>query len=296
MVYDSANLNVTMRPELRRHPCLDAGSHNKYGRIHLPVSPICNIQCKFCRRCFNKWEERPGVTRKILSPKEALTIVDRALELCPQITVVGIAGPGDSLASNHAIDTFRVVHEKYPELIKCLSTNGLMLPDRAKDLVEVGVSTLTVTVNAVDADILSNICTHIVWDGKVNYGKEAALRLLASQTRGIWEAHKRGIFVKINTVLIPGINDEHVGDVARTVAGLGASKINIIPLIPQFEMADIEAPDCAMLNKAREDAEQYLEVFRHCTHCRADACGIPGSNEDLADRLYEQRIETFSHG
>lgn len=64
----------------------------------------------------------------------------------------------------------------------------------------------------------------------------------------------------------------------------------------ELEKADIEAPDCVMLNKEREDAEQYIDVFRHCKHCRADACGIPGSNEDLADMLYEQRVETFSHG
>lgn len=296
MVYENNKATTKMRPELRQHPCLDAGAHNKYGRVHLPVSPVCNIQCKFCRRCFNKWEERPGVSRQILTPNEAVSIVDKALGLCPDITVVGIAGPGDSLASNHAIDTFREVHKKHPKLIKCLSTNGLLLPEKVKDLVDVGVSTLTVTVNAVDVDILTNICSQIVLDGSVYTGKEAATRLIDAQTVGIMEAHNSGIFVKINTVLIPGINDSHIGEIAKITSNLGASKINIIPLISQFEMSDINAPDCMMLNEARISAEQHIEVFRHCKHCRADACGIPGIGEDLADKLYEQRMETFSHG
>ena len=47
---------------------------------------------------------------------------------------------------------------------------------------------------------------------------------------------------------------------------------------------------------AREAAEQYLPVFRHCKHCRADACGIPGSGVDLADKLYGQSPPVFSHG
>ena len=31
----------------KTHPCLGGEAHFKYGRIHLPVSPTCNIQCKF---------------------------------------------------------------------------------------------------------------------------------------------------------------------------------------------------------------------------------------------------------
>jgi nitrogen fixation protein NifB len=48
------------------------------------------------------------------------------LKLCPEITVVGIAGPGDPLATTHALETFKLIHNRYPQLIKCLSTNGLL--------------------------------------------------------------------------------------------------------------------------------------------------------------------------
>lgn len=106
-----------------------------------------------------------------------------------------------------------------------------------------------------------------------------------------------GALIKINIVLIPGVNDQHVGEIAKTVQELGAAIINLIPLIPQHEMADIPAPECRELNEARAAAEAYLPVFRHCQHCRADACGIPGQ-QDLSNLLYAYRDleQTFSHG
>lgn len=281
---------------VKNHPCFGGEAHFKYGRLHLPVSPVCNIQCKFCKRSFNKCENRPGVAGALLTPDRALQVVERALEICPEITVVGIAGPGDTLASPHALETFELVNEKYPHLIKCLSTNGLKLEENAERIVNAGVKTVTVTVNAVEADILQKICSYIVSGGVHFTGKEAALRLLLAQLAGIRKISRLGVVVKINTVLIPGVNDEHVGEIARVTSGVGASLINIIPLIPQNEMSNLRPPSCFELNEAREAAERYLPVFRHCKQCRADACGIPGRNIDFGDALYEHREETFSHG
>lgn len=279
------------------HPCLGGEANSKFGRIHLPVSPACNIQCKFCIRDCNDNEDRPGVAKGILAPKDALETVKKALELCPEITVVGIAGPGDTLATAEAIETFRLVHANYPELIKCLSTNGLLLYRYAKELYDVGVRTITVTVNAVDPYIQSKIISYIVYEGKKYYGEEAAKILIENQLKGIAKISKLGVIVKVNSVLIPGINSEHIWEIAKTVKASGAALYNIIPLIPQHELSHISAPTCEQLNKARMSAEKYLEVFRHCKHCRADACGIPGK-EDISNKLYGicKDLKMFSHG
>lgn len=289
---------ATLKELAREHPCFGGEAHYKFGRIHLPVSPQCNIRCRFCVRSFNQNEQRPGVTQTILSPERALEVVDKAVSLCPELRVVGIAGPGDTLATPHAIETFRLVHERYPTLILCLSTNGLQLPRYAKELAEVGVRTITVTVNAVDPAIQNEICRHIELDGVAYTGLGAAERLIAAQKEGIAAAVALGMAVKVNTVLVPGVNDGHIEEIAKTVAGLGASIYNLIPLIPQGAFRDTPAPDCELLNAAREQAEPYLDVFRHCKHCRADAFGIPGSQRDLSALLYEgERVEEpFSHG
>lgn len=279
----------------KQHPCLGREANTTFGRLHLPVSPACNIQCRFCNRTLNKTEQRPGVTGRILQPEEAVDKVKQALELCPDITVVGIAGPGDTLATDSALRTFQLVHQKYPDLIKCLSTNGLLLPEKAQQMYDAGVRTVTVTVNAVNPEIQAQIISYIVYDGIRYVGTEAAEILIRQQLKGIRIISGLGTIVKINTVLIPGINDKHIEEIAKTVKEAGASIYNIIPLIPQHEFSDIPAPNCEQLNEARKAAEQYILVFRHCQHCRADACGIPGVS-DLSSKLYEQNFETFSHG
>ncbi|MDR1024198.1 MAG: radical SAM protein [Treponema sp.] len=307
-----------------RHPCFSGEANVNRGRIHLPVSPACNIQCRFCKRVFNKaappresapresapeesaqresggaagWEQRPGVSARLLRPEEAPDLVRRALELCPEITVAGIAGPGDTLATGHALETFAVIHREFPRLINCLSTNGLLLERYADDLFRVGVRTVTVTVNAVDPLILDKICSQVIVDGKTYKGPEGAAILIEAQKRGIRRAAALEILIKINIVFVPSINGDHIGDIARTAAECGAGIVNIIPLIPQYEFAGFPAPDCVELARARTAAENYLPVFRHCQHCRADAVGVPG-REDLSSLFYGRRefAETFSHG
>ncbi|GHT75141.1 putative nitrogenase cofactor biosynthesis protein NifB [Spirochaetia bacterium] len=288
---------LTKEKVSQRHPCLDgcgAQGGAKYGRLHLPVSSRCNIQCRFCRRAFNREEDRPGVTHGILKPGLAVEKVAKALELCPEITVVGIAGPGDTLATMEAIETFSVVHARYPELIMCMSTNGLMLSEYAGKLDEAGVRSVTVTVNAVDPETLFRIVSHVTYQG-VTYRDAAGSKLLIEkQLEGIQRASEFAV-VKVNTVLIPGVNDHHIAEIAETVSAAGANIYNIIPLIPQHEFSETPAPTCDDLNAARKAAEQYVPVFRHCQHCRADAVGVPGFS-DFSSRLYEGTVETFSHG
>ena len=42
----------------------------------------------------------------------------------------------------------------------------------------------------------------------------------------------RGITVKINTIIIPGINDHHVQEVATRMAELGVDILNCMPVFP----------------------------------------------------------------
>ncbi|MCC8123094.1 MAG: radical SAM protein [Oscillospiraceae bacterium] len=282
------------------HPCF-GGQKNRKGRIHLPVSPGCNIECKFCDRKINDYENRPGVTAQILTPEEALEVVGRALEICDgavPLTVVGIAGPGDTLATDYALETFRLVRARYPELLLCMSTNGLLLQERAEEILEVGVDSLTVTVNAVDPEIQAQINDRIVYHGAIYTGTKGAGILIENQLAGIRAVSEGGVTVKVNTVLVPGINDTHIETVAKAVRDAGASIYNLIPLIPQHAFADRPAPDCAAIETARQAAGAHIDVFRHCQHCRADAIGIPGE-QDFAGQVYLKRIaykDTFSHG
>jgi nitrogen fixation protein NifB len=291
-------MSVSLQELSANHPCFSLGRPNNKGRIHLPVSPGCNIACRFCERSINKVEQRPGVTAQIITPQEALDVVRRSVAIAPEITVVGIAGPGDTLATPFALDTFRLVAEEFPQLIKCMSTNGLLLADKAEELIEVGIDTLTVTVNDVYPATLSQLCGRMTYQGRVYTGVEGAELLIGKQIEGIRRVTAAGMTVKVNTVLVPEINGEHIADIAQAVRTAGASIYNIIPLIPQHELAWCDTPTCSEIDNARMEAERHIQVFRHCQHCRADAIGIPGG-KDYGEQIYLERVSqenTFSHG
>jgi len=291
-------MSATFDELTRSHPCFSTGAKPSKGRIHLPVSPGCNINCKFCDRALNNIDMRPGVASAIIPPGEALDVIRRAIALCEDITVAGVAGPGDSLATPYALETFRLIKKEFPGIIKCMSTNGLLLPDFADEIIEIGIDSLTVTVNAVDPEIQARICESITFHGRQYEGTEAAEILIKNQLEGIRKVAAAGITVKVNTVLIPEINEQHVALVARTVSEAGAKMYNIIPLIPQHKLSWCSAPDCGLISEIRAEAEQYITVFRHCRRCRADAAGILGG-VDVAGQLYIHpvRLEnTFSHG
>ena len=283
-----------------KHPCFARGANSGNGRIHLPISPSCNIECRFCERSFNTYEKRPGVTSTVIPPVEALEAIRKALEVCPAIHVAGIAGPGDTLASPYALETFRLIKKEFPQLIKCMSTNGLLLAEKADEIIEVGIDSLTVTVNAVDPAIEAQLNDGIVWHGKHYTGTEAAEILIEQQLAGIRRVAGSGITLKVNTVFVPEINGEHIEEVARTVAEAGADIYNIIPLIPNHKLKNCREPDCMELERAILRASKYIDVFRHCQRCRADAVGIPGG-EDYGSVIYLNlqrlsRKDTFSHG
>ena len=278
----SDSCNGQKRKEIQGHPCF-GGNHHKNGRIHLAVAPRCNIKCGYCTRkhdCVN--ESRPGVTSRIYKPLEALEKVREVMAsdtLGSIIKVVGIAGPGDPLANEETFETFRLIGQEFPKLIKCLSTNGLLLPERIADLEDIDLQSLTVTINAVDPEVAGKIYSFIVYHGKTYTGTEAGRIIVANQFEGVRRAVEYGMTVKINTVLIPGINDDQIPLIAEKIKELGAFVMNVMPLIPQAEFAHLEAPSHEVLDTIRTANEKIIGQFKHCRQCRADAIGLIGQDE-----------------
>lgn len=276
---------------LKTHPCFSEEAHHKFGRIHLPVAPHCNIQCRYCIRkydCAN--ESRPGITSKVLSPQEALVRVRAVVERNENISVIGIAGPGDPLANDATFETMTAIHEEFPELVLCISTNGLALPDRIEELMRSGVRSITITINAATPAVAERIYSWVSYKGKRYAGKEAAQRIVANQWRGLINAVDAGFIVKVNTVLIPGINDAEIPLIAWGAGERGADIMNIMPLIPQAEFADLSRPSRETIEKKRKECSAHIHQMSHCKQCRADACGILGEDKDMELEVLNARI------
>jgi len=243
----------------------------------LAVAPGCNISCNYCVRKFDcANESRPGVTSRVQSSEEALQTVRKAKasDIGSKLTVVGIAGPGEPLANPATFETLRGVKKDFPEMILCLSTNGLLLPEKIDELVEIGVSHVTVTLNTLDEKIGAIIYSYVRWEGKTLIGPDAARVLIKQQLDGITLASKAGMTVKVNTVLIPGVNDRLLYSLGVEIKKRGAHLHNIMPLIPQGKLAHLTAPTREHLTSSRSKLGLLLPQMTHCQQCRADAIGV----------------------
>lgn len=268
--------------DITQHPCFNKEAKGKFGRVHLPVAPKCNIQCNYCHRdydCVN--ESRPGVTTSVLQPRQAVDYLKALRVDHPELIVMGIAGPGDPFANpEETMETLRLVRKEIPEMILCLSTNGLNLRPYIDEIAELQVSHVTITINGTDVDMLSDIYRWVRVGNRVYRGTEGAQKLLDEQLKCIGLLKEKGIVVKINTIAIQEINAFAIPELAKDMAELGADIMNVIPLYPvkQTPYADFEEPSHALMKNLRGLVSTHLKPMEHCARCRADAAGLLGKD------------------
>ncbi|ALG89627.1 MULTISPECIES: nitrogenase cofactor biosynthesis protein NifB [Actibacterium] len=279
-----------MAPEIwekvKDHPCYSEEAHHYFARMHVAVAPACNIQCNYCNRkydCAN--ESRPGVVSERLDPEQAARKVIAVANEVPQLSVLGIAGPGDSAYDwRKTKETFDLVYKQLPDIKLCLSTNGLALPDHVDDLLEMNIDHVTLTINMIDPEVGTKIYPWIFYQHKRHTGLEASKILHERQMQSLDLLAERGILVKVNSVMIPGINDKHLLEVNKVVKEKGAFLHNIMPLISAPEHGTVfglegqRGPTAAELKELQDACAGGANLMRHCRQCRADAVGLLGED------------------
>ncbi len=264
------------------HPCMHEEAHHRVARLHLPVAEKCNTRCAYCERKISPEADSvvaPGLSAAVLSPVQALAKTRGFLKQWGKGSVVGVAGPGEPLANGETLETLRLIRGEYPDIPLCVCTNGLNLPDHCQDLKELGVQYISVTINGFDPSIVARIQPTVSKKGRVHVGKDAARVLIQNQTAGLAAAVEAGMVVKVNCVVIPEINGEHVESVARNVKDLRVHIFNPIPLIPRGLLKDMKPPDERYMGRLRSLCGEIISTFHQCKQCRADAEGIPGKEK-----------------
>ena len=298
----ATDLHADILQKINSHPCYSQDAHQHYARIHVAVAPACNIQCNYCNRkydCSN--ESRPGVTSYKMTPEEAVKKILFVGGHVPQLSVVGIAGPGDGLANpKQTFETFRLVQKYAPDVKLCLSTNGLKIADCIDEITKFNIEHVTVTLNTVDesGEIGAKIYPWVYYNKKRYRGVEAAKLLLQKQIEGIKLLVSHGILVKVNSVLIPGINDKELVNVSKKIKALGVFIYNIMPLVSKpefgtkFGLEGIKSASSKAVMKAQEECGIDVKLMRHCRQCRADAVGLLG--EDRSEDFSKERFKDKS--
>jgi len=291
------HLSDEIRQKVHNHPCYSEEAHHYFARMHVAVAPACNIQCHYCNRkydCAN--ESRPGVVSELLTPDQAVMKTKAVAATIPQMTVLGIAGPGDPLANlERTFETFRRLSEEAPDIKLCVSTNGLALPEAVEELSRHNIDHVTITINCVDPEIGARIYPWIFWNNRRIRGKKGARILIEQQQKGLEMLVAKGILVKVNSVMIPGVNDQHLKEVSRIVKQKGAFLHNVMPLIAEAEHGTFygvmgqREPSNEELMELQDECSGDMNMMRHCRQCRADAVGLLG--EDRGDEFTLDKIE-----
>ncbi|MEO5337487.1 MAG: nitrogenase cofactor biosynthesis protein NifB [Magnetospirillum sp. WYHS-4] len=282
----SGDLPPEVWAKVKDHPCYSEEAHHFFARMHVAVAPGCNIQCNYCNRKFDcANESRPGVVSERLTPEQALRKVIAVANRVPQLSVLGIAGPGDALHDHHrTFETFRLVSEKLPDIKLCLSTNGLALPEHVEAIAALNVDHVTITINMVDPRVGEAIYPWVYFDRRRWSGRDASKILHERQMLGLEMLASRGILVKVNSVMIPGVNDAHLTEVNAEVKKRGAFLHNVMPLISDpahgtyFGLAGQRGPTPTELKALQDDLGGGAKLMRHCRQCRADAVGLLGED------------------
>ncbi len=293
------HLSDEIREKVQNHPCYSEDAHHYFARMHVAVAPACNIQCHYCNRkydCAN--ESRPGVVSELLSPDQAVKKTMAVAANIPQMTVLGIAGPGDPLANpERTFETFRRLSEEAPDIKLCVSTNGLALPAAVEELSKHNIDHVTITINCLDPEVGAKIYPWIFWNNRRIKGKKGAKILIEQQQKGLEMLVAKGILVKVNSVMIPGVNDQHLAEVSKVVKQKGAFLHNVMPLIAEAEHGTFygvmgqRGPSPDELQDLQDACSGDMNMMRHCRQCRADAVGLLG--EDRGAEFTLDKIETM---
>lgn len=259
----------------RHHPCWTMIRDQLWERIHLPIAMKCNLNCIYCDTLTNSCHSNgPGSSRKIFSVEEAWQVLNHEVSKRDNLRIVGIAGPGEPLVNKETFEFLETLSQSGLDLQICLSTNGVKLGEKAKMLSQYSVRSVSVSFNAIEPATAT-----LLYGGPSEKWGE---RIIGKQLKGIRLAREEDIPVKVNTILIPGMNDKEISEIARVVRDEDALLQNIVPLVPRGKLEKHRAPDSKELMTARNQAAEYIQQFTHCMQCRSDVVGIPGNDTILS--------------
>ena len=247
------------------HPCWANERRHVWERIHLPVAPLCNVKCSFCDHQIGAscHLPKPGSAARVMSPSEAIMRVRMELERRPNLHIAAISGPGEPLANQQTFETLRGIRAFNQDIEFCLSTNGILLSNYVDELLSLDVNTISVSISAVNPATAAKLYEWALYDGRKIYGDEMIQWILQKQIAGIQLASKKGIILKANSIMIPGINDIEIESLAQTLTDLGIKMQNITPLVPYANMQKIRVPTSSEIQSARKLASTHIRQFRN---------------------------------
>ena len=159
--------------------------------IRVSVTSRCNFRCLYCMpNTPFEWEPHENILRY----EEMFEFLKLAID--EGVNKIRITG-GEPLLRKDLDVFIKMLHDYKPSLDLALTTNGYYLKEYAKKLKDVGLKRVNMSIDSLKPEIAAKI---------------AQKDVLSKVLEGLDEALKVGLKVKLNTVVMKGINDNEIID------------------------------------------------------------------------------------
>lgn len=217
--------------------------------LRISVTQRCNLKCFYCHR---EGETSPSGE---MTPEEIGRLVAIAESLgMRKLKITG----GEPLLRDDIVEVVSACNPHMKEV--SITTNGILLKEKATDLLEAGMDRVNVSLDTVDPD---------------TYGKITGVDALPSVLAGIEEAVSVGLTpVKLNMVLMKGINEDQVEQMIQ----LAGEKDVILQIIE--------------LETSREKINSGFYSRHHCDMGEIEA-SLRSRAERVVSRKMHHRMKYF---
>ena len=201
---------------------MSAALRDQFGRsieyLRISVTDRCNFRCLYCMPA----EGLPWLPKAdILSYEEIAAIVGQLAPL--GLRRVRVTGGEPTIRPN--LETLIRLLRSIPEIEDiALSTNGAKLPDLASRLRAAGLDRINMSADSLRADRIATIARR-------NLGFDPVTAAEAAERAGLSP-------IKINVVVMRGINDDEIEDFARLTIE-HPWHVRFIELMPVGEMREL---------------------------------------------------------
>lgn len=164
--------------------------NRKFKKLRISLTNVCNLACKYC--VADELTDENKLPPGALNTSEYLQIIDKIHQIC-QLKTVRLTG-GEPLLYGDIINLVEGIKLLDIPQIK-LTTNATYLAEKAMSLKKAGIDEINVSLDALDRSTFKAI---------------SRKDTLQKSLDGIDAALNAGIKIKINTVVMKGINDDQI--------------------------------------------------------------------------------------
>jgi len=217
-----------------------------FGRIarklRISITDRCNMRCVYCMPSGNaEWIEQSN----ILTYDEIARLASILARL--GIQKIRITG-GEPLVRPKLEDLIRALSNIDEIKAMSMTTNGLLLKDKAKKLRDAGLSSVNVSLDTFKENRFKAI---------------NGVRGLDKVMNSIRAADDAGLKIKVNTVIMRGWNDDEIADFAR-FARLTGYTVRFIEFMP-LDGSGIWEPNLVVtknetIHRIRKDVNDLVQV------------------------------------